>query len=181
MCACVCVCVCACVCVCVCAPLSLSHYTHTHTHTHTLQHLKKEHDALESGVERVEFSDTAPRRQTRAKSAKHDAPPPAPKEYTFAMIKPTAVANGHADAIFARIAEEGLKVVTSSELTLDAQRAGEFYKEHEGKEFYERLVAYMSSGGIVAMVLSGEDTIKKWRALIGPTNLEKARAEAPNR
>lgn len=62
---------------------------------------------------------------------------------------------------------------------LSKQEACAFYAVHEGKPFFEKLTDFMSSGRIVAMELMAPDAIAKWRALIGPTNSETARAEAP--
>lgn len=45
-----------------------------------------------------------------------------------------------------------------------------FYREHEGKPFFDGLVQHMSSGPVVGMELVGQDMIKKWRLFIGPTN-----------
>jgi len=64
-------------------------------------------------------------------------------------------------------------------MTMDV--AKEFYKEHEGKPFFEELTNWMCSEPIYAMKLQKEDAVKSWRTLMGPTNSEKARAEAPQR
>lgn len=63
---------------------------------------------------------------------------------------------------------------------LTREDAREFYSVHEGKPFFDKLTAFMSSGRIVAMELLAPDAVAKWRALIGPTNSQTARAEAPN-
>jgi nucleoside-diphosphate kinase len=75
-----------------------------------------------------------------------------------------------------------LSVIEKSGLTIEAMRmfkltrrqAGEFYAVHEGKPFYEPLLDFMSSGSCVALVLSGENAIVRWRELMGPTDPEKA-------
>lgn len=54
-----------------------------------------------------------------------------------------------------------------------------FYGEHRGRFFYPRLVHYMGSGPIIAVILKGSGAISAWRELIGPTHLAKAR-ETPN-
>jgi nucleoside-diphosphate kinase len=64
---------------------------------------------------------------------------------------------------------------------LTPEQASEFYAEHFGKLFFPSLVAYMSSGPVVAMVLAREKCISSWRDLIGPTNALKARATQPDR
>lgn len=38
----------------------------------------------------------------------------------------------------------------------------------------------MTSGPVIAMELIGENAVTKWRELIGPTDSEVARKEAPN-
>ena len=37
----------------------------------------------------------------------------------------------------------------------------------------------MSSGSVVKLDLEGEDAVRRWRELLGPTNSEAARKEAP--
>ena len=66
-------------------------------------------------------------------------------------------------------------------MQLTPEQASEFYGEHFGKVFFASLVAYMSSGPIVALVLSRENAVQHWRDLIGPTNALKARITHPNR
>lgn len=47
--------------------------------------------------------------------------------------------------------------------------------------FFPSLVAYMSSGPILVLILARESAISFWRQLIGPTNTQKARDQAPER
>jgi nucleoside-diphosphate kinase len=62
---------------------------------------------------------------------------------------------------------------------LSYEDAAEFYACHRDREFYSRLCSFMSSGRIVALELQAPDAIAKWRALIGPTNSNTAREQAP--
>ena len=64
-------------------------------------------------------------------------------------------------------------------LQLTQARAEEFYGEHKGKDFFPRLVSFMTSGPIWALVLAKPGAILGWRALMGPTNVFKAREEQP--
>ena len=64
-------------------------------------------------------------------------------------------------------------------LQLTRKRAMEFYGEHEGKAFFEGLVDFMTSGPVMALCLSKDNAILGWRALMGPTDSNKARAESP--
>lgn len=79
------------------------------------------------------------------------------KEYTFALIKPTAMANGNADAIFAKLAEAGFKVAVQDERTLSREFVEEFYGEHKG-----RLATQQARGARMAMLRTpGKDCL--WR------------------
>ena len=63
---------------------------------------------------------------------------------------------------------------------LTPEQASDFYAEHYGKLFFPSLVAYMSSGPVIALVLAREKAISHWRELIGPTNAIKARETHPD-
>ncbi|KAI8844946.1 nucleoside diphosphate kinase [Chytridium lagenaria] len=103
---------------------------------------------------------------------------PAKPERTLALIKPDAYPTKK-EEILEKIVADGFTIVSQKEVTLDAEKAGEFYKEHLGKPFYETLTTWMSSAPIYAMVLEKVDSIKAWRKLAGPTNSDKAREESP--
>lgn len=63
---------------------------------------------------------------------------------------------------------------------LSRQEAEQFYAVHRGKPFFDKLTAFMSSGRIAAIELVGPGAVLKWRELIGPTDSNKARMEAPS-
>ena len=89
---------------------------------------------------------------------------------TFTMIKPDAVAAGNSGAIIKIIEAHGF-VVSAMKLTqLTAAQAGQFYKIHEERPFYNDLVDYMSGGPIIPMILEKENAVEDFRALIGATN-----------
>lgn len=46
--------------------------------------------------------------------------------------------------------------------------------------FFPSLVAYMSSGPVLALVIARDQAISYWRELIGPTNALKARQTHPD-
>lgn len=86
---------------------------------------------------------------------------------------------GHADTIKDTIIRSGFHIVRERRYQLTLGQAVEFYKEHEGKPFFTKLVAFMASGDIIALELETEGAIAAWRKLCGPTNAEKAKQEAP--
>lgn len=97
-------------------------------------------------------------------------------EKTFSIIKPDAVAKNVVGEIVSRFEKAGLRVVASRMEQLTTEKAGGFYAEHEGRPFYNDLVAFMTSGPVVLQVLEGESAISKNRELMGATNPKEADA-----
>lgn len=95
---------------------------------------------------------------------------------TFTMIKPDAMANGHAGAILDRIIKEGYRVVALKMTKLSPEKAGEFYAVHAARPFYGELVEFMSSGPVLAAILEKADAVAQFRKLIGATDPAKADA-----
>ena len=95
-------------------------------------------------------------------------------EKTLSIIKPDAVAKNAIGDIVSRFEKGGLQIVASRMALLGREEAQGFYAEHEGKPFYEDLVAYMTSGPVVVQVLKGEGAIRKNRDLMGATNPKEA-------
>jgi len=93
---------------------------------------------------------------------------------TFAVIKPDAFAAGHQGPIISAIQESGLRVVALKTLHLSQAQAQGFYHVHAERSFFGELVTFMTEGPILAMVLEGDDAIKRWRDLMGPTDAAKA-------
>ncbi len=93
---------------------------------------------------------------------------------TFAMIKPTAVKNNHIGAILEMINGAGFTIKAMKFTQLSPAQAAAFYAVHKGKPFYEKLIGFMTSGPIVAILLDKENAVEDFRQLIGATNPEKA-------
>ncbi|KXS21070.1 nucleoside diphosphate kinase [Gonapodya prolifera JEL478] len=100
-------------------------------------------------------------------------------ERTLGLIKPDGYPV-HKEDIFARIKTAGFEVVCEKEFTFDRKVAETFYQEHKERPFYEELVTWMSSAPISAFVLEKVGAVRAWRDLMGPTNPQKAREEAPD-
>lgn len=98
-------------------------------------------------------------------------------EHTYGMIKP----GFHNFLGFAidRILANRLTIRNLRFGSLSSDAAKKFYAEHQAKPFYKELVDYISSGPVVAIEIVGPGAIAKWRKIIGPTNLEVAKREAP--
>ena len=95
-------------------------------------------------------------------------------ERSFSIIKPDAVAKDVIGKITSRFEKAGLRIVASRMEHLTVEKAKGFYAEHDGKPFFEDLVAYMSSGPVIVQVLAGEGAIALNRELMGATNPAEA-------
>jgi nucleoside-diphosphate kinase len=90
---------------------------------------------------------------------------------TFVICKPDSVERGLVGEILSRFERKGLRIVALELRTLDRETLARHYEEHVGKGFYDDLVAFMSRGPAVVLVLEGpQDTYKVVRTLMGATN-----------
>jgi len=96
------------------------------------------------------------------------------EQKTYTMIKPDAVARGLVGQIVARLEAVGLKIERMELGVVTAEQAAANYVEHQGKPFYDGLVAYITSGPVVKMVISGENAVSVCRKLMGATNPAEA-------
>lgn len=90
------------------------------------------------------------------------------------MVKPDGVQRGLVGEILGRFERKGYKVVALKMLRVTRELAERHYGEHRGKPFFEGLVAFITSGPVVAAVLEGRDVIAGVRQMMGPTDPAKA-------
>lgn len=95
-------------------------------------------------------------------------------ERTFTALKPDAVKRGLMGKIIERIENKGYKIVAMKMLNVGMELAQKHYAEHEGKPFYNRLINYITSGPVVAMVLEGDNVIAGFRHMVGKTSPDEA-------
>lgn len=95
-------------------------------------------------------------------------------EQTFLMIKPDGVKRRLAGEILSRLEKKGIKIVAMKMLQITRELAELHYQEHKGKEFYEELIKFITSGPVVAMVLEGEGIVGLIRNFAGKTNPKEA-------
>jgi nucleoside-diphosphate kinase len=96
------------------------------------------------------------------------------KERTLSIIKPDGVEKAVIGSVIARFEAAGLKPVAMRMATLSQREAEGFYAVHRARPFFKDLVAFMTSGPVVLMVLEGEDAIAKNREVMGATDPAKA-------
>ena len=93
---------------------------------------------------------------------------------TFFIVKPDAMAKGSLGKILDMIATAGLTIVAGRITALTDEQAGRFYAVHKERPFFGDLKRFMTSGPVFVGVLEGDDAVKRWRDLMGPTDSKKA-------
>lgn len=91
-------------------------------------------------------------------------------ERTYLMVKPDGVQRGLIGEIVARLERKGLQLIGAKLMQVSLEQAKKHYAEHEGKVFYDRLLAFITSGPVFAMVWQGDEAVAAARQLIGKTN-----------
>jgi len=94
----------------------------------------------------------------------------------LSIVKPDGVGKNVIGEVIRRFEGEGLRIVALRMMRLDAAGASGFYHVHRERPFFGSLVAFMTSGPIVPMIVEGEDAIARVRRIMGAT--DPARAEA---
>jgi nucleoside-diphosphate kinase len=97
-------------------------------------------------------------------------------ERTFGIVKPDAVEKGAIGGVVDMIEKAGLKIVGLRLLRMSDAQARAFYAVHKERPFFGDLVKFMTSGPCVVMAIDGEDAVRRYREVMGPTDSTKAPA-----
>jgi nucleoside-diphosphate kinase len=90
-------------------------------------------------------------------------------ERTLVLVKPDGVQRGLIGTVISRLERRGLRLVAMKFMQIDGDLAARHYGEHEGKPFFEKLLGYITSGPVVAMVWEGPGAILATRETMGVT------------
>ena len=93
---------------------------------------------------------------------------------TLTIIKPDAFGAAKAGKIIAHLEHQGFRVQAARVVHLTESEAGEFYAVHRERPFYKSLVAFMTSGACMPMVLEKANAVLALRAAIGATDPTEA-------
>ncbi|MCK9559984.1 MAG: nucleoside-diphosphate kinase [Candidatus Marinimicrobia bacterium] len=93
---------------------------------------------------------------------------------TLAILKPDCVRRRLIGKAIAFIEEHGFRIVCLKMVRLQRDEAGAFYDVHTGKEYFEPLLKFMTSGHSVLLVLEHEKAVQHFRKIIGATDPQKA-------
>jgi nucleoside-diphosphate kinase len=93
---------------------------------------------------------------------------------TLVICKPDAVERRLVGEIVSRLERKGLRITQMRMETISKETAGQHYGEHQGKPFYDDLVAFITRGPAVLMVVEGPEAYSVVRTLMGATNPRQA-------
>lgn len=91
-------------------------------------------------------------------------------EKTFVILKPDAVQRQLVGQAITRFERHGLKIVAMRFLQVSEELAQKHYAVHKERPFFNDLIAYITSGPVLAMVLEGPAAIRITRNVVGATS-----------
>jgi nucleoside-diphosphate kinase len=91
-------------------------------------------------------------------------------ERTFVAIKPDGVQRGLVGEIIRRFEAKGFTLVGLKLMRVSKELAEKHYDVHRERPFFPSLVAFITSGPLVAMVWEGDGVVAAARKLIGATD-----------
>jgi len=94
---------------------------------------------------------------------------------TFVICKPDAVERGLVGEIISRFERKGLTMARAELRTIDRETASRHYAEHDGKPFFDDLLAFITRSPAMLIVVegpedAGDDVFAIVRSLMGTTN-----------
>lgn len=95
-------------------------------------------------------------------------------EQTLCMIKPDAVQRNLIGSIIALIESNNLVIKQMKMLKLSVKQAQDFYIIHKDRDFYSKLIKYMTSDRVAVLTLEGINAVSVYRDLMGSTNPAEA-------
>ena len=93
---------------------------------------------------------------------------------TLAIIKPDATGSGKAGKVLAHLEAAGFQLRAARMVQLTTNQAQAFYEVHRERPFYDSLVAFMTSGPCIPLVLEAAGAVPKLREVIGATDPAEA-------
>jgi nucleoside-diphosphate kinase len=97
-----------------------------------------------------------------------------PLEFTFVLIKPDALERGMMGRIFTRIERTHLRISGIQERFKSKEWVSLHYHHLTDKEFFPKLVEFMTARSVVGFVVGGPYAIKRMCAIVGTTRPHEA-------
>lgn len=94
--------------------------------------------------------------------------------YTLAIVKPDAVGRNLAGRVLAHLEDQGFRIRAARMLRLTTEQAEAFYEVHRERPFFGSLVAFMTSGPCIPLILERAGAVSALREAIGATDPAEA-------
>ena len=94
---------------------------------------------------------------------------------SLVIVKPDGVKLKVVGEIISRFEKIGLDIEKIEMTSINRELACKHYCDHVKRDFFEKLIDYVTSGPAVVMILSGEEAISRARGLMGPTDSREAK------
>ncbi len=91
-------------------------------------------------------------------------------EQTLVLVKPDGVKKAICGEIISRFERKGLTIQAIKMIHVSRELAEAHYAEHKEKKFFEDLISFITSGPVLAMVLTGTNAVAAVRQINGATN-----------
>ncbi|NES85373.1 MAG: nucleoside-diphosphate kinase [Moorea sp. SIO2B7] len=91
-------------------------------------------------------------------------------ERTFVMVKPDGVQRNLVGEVISRFEAKGFTLVGLKMMKVSRELAEQHYDVHKERPFFAKLVDFIISAPVVAMVWEGEGVVASARKIIGATN-----------
>lgn len=95
-------------------------------------------------------------------------------ERTLVLVKPDGVQRGLIGEVTSRLERRGLRLIGAKFMQVSQELAETHYAIHQGKPFYERLIQYITSAPVMAMVWEGPSAVSAVRQTMGATRPTEA-------
>ena len=91
-------------------------------------------------------------------------------EQSLIIFKPDSLQRGLVGSILNRFENKGLKTIAMKMIRISRQLAETHYAEHKGKDFFNDVVSYITSGPVIVAVLEGPSAVSAIRQMLGATD-----------
>lgn len=95
-------------------------------------------------------------------------------ERTLVLVKPDGVQRGLIGEVISRLERRGLRLTGAKFMQVSQELARKHYAIHEGKPFFEKLISYITSAPVMAMVWEGPNAVAAVRQTMGATRPTEA-------
>ncbi|MEM1577658.1 MAG: nucleoside-diphosphate kinase [Candidatus Pacearchaeota archaeon] len=96
---------------------------------------------------------------------------------TLVLLKPDAIRRGLVGKIIQRFEDAGLKIVAMKMQWIDKEHADKHYEDlgkRKGEKIKQRMIDFLTSGPVIAMVLEGIEAVEVVRKIVGGTEPKTA-------